>query len=218
MQKTSTSSGCEECPWVTSHTYKCQILCVIPFLGNLVSDFREDLLSALSTRMSVIPFRRSELLAQDEEGRDSLFIVSHGEVIAHIEKRTYKFGPGDYFGDWNFFHVQAHKHSKYLALTDGICLSLSKASFDEVLTAFPPEVAEHLSIFSEYFHGFDLNEEFQAERPAQVAGQVSREAAGIQRELEAQGGRVTHIYDILDDCRNSKAPRSALAGFQSGGR
>ena len=118
--------------------------------------------------MSVIPFRRSELLAQDEEGRDSLFIVSHGVVIAHIEKRTYKFGPGDYFGDWNFFHVQAHKHSKYLALTDGVCLSLSKASFDEALTAFPPQVAEHLSIFSEYFHGFDLNEKFQAERPAQI--------------------------------------------------
>eukprot|EP00960_Hanusia_phi_P009111 263167-Hanusia_phi.AAC.6 len=158
----------DDCPWITSQTYKCQILCVLPFLGNIDSDFRDDLLSALSMRVAIAPFHRSEVLAQDEHQRDCLFIVMHGEVISHIEKKTYKFGPGDYFGDWNFFHVRPHKHSKYLALTDGVCLSLSKSSFDEVLSAFPQEVSDHVSICSEYFHGFDLFEEFEAERASQI--------------------------------------------------
>ncbi|MGQ9636975.1 MAG: cyclic nucleotide-binding domain-containing protein [Thermodesulfobacteriota bacterium] len=113
----------------------------MPFIF-LLSDLEEKELQSFLNHLQIRTFRKGELILDEGEERDSLMILSKGEV--KISKRDSKgrevwirdLRESDCFGEFGFF-VDQKRHAKVMAKTDCELLEIPRTELEKILRIHP---------------------------------------------------------------------------------
>jgi CRP-like cAMP-binding protein len=107
----------------------------------LFAGFDDETLERLSAPFSEAEFPAEHVLIEPRTPGAGLFVICEGTVAAEARGRQRELGPGDVVGEIALLEEDGLRRSRVVAKTPVTCLALSRADFDELVSA-EPEFAE----------------------------------------------------------------------------
>lgn len=109
-----------------------EMLSRVPIFAEFSARVLGEVLSLLRTRM----VKAGEVIASAGEPADAMYFVVSGEVEAALPERTFRFGPGDFFGERALIH-KTRRSANMVAVTQCRLLTLSAGDFATLLGKHP---------------------------------------------------------------------------------
>ncbi len=110
----------------------------VPLFGEFGARVLGEVLALLRTRL----VKPGEVIAAAGASADAMYFVVSGEVEAELPERTFRFGPGDFFGERALIH-KTRRSATMVAVSHCRLLTLAAADFAALLKKHP-ELAERV--------------------------------------------------------------------------